>query len=58
MEPANLAPIQKCPFIVTENSMLCCGPLLSELGGPECMVPPTPLMGGPVPPGSAAYGHM
>ena len=31
-EPANLAPVR-------ENSMLCYGPLVSELGGPECMVP-------------------
>jgi len=54
-EPANLAPFQKCPFILTENSMLCYGPLVSELGG---MVPPTPSLGGvpPGPPGSAAYG--
>ena len=47
-EPANLAP-------VCENSMLCYGPLVSELGGAECMVPPNPVIGGPVPPGSAAY---
>ena len=32
-EPANLAPVH-------ENSMFCYGPLVSELGGPECMVPP------------------
>ena len=38
-EPANFAPFQKCPFILTENSMLCYGPLVLELGGPECMVP-------------------
>ena len=25
---------------LTENSMLCYGPLVSDLGGPECMVPP------------------
>ena len=46
MEPANLAP-------VCENSMFCYGPLMSELGGPECMVPPTPSLGGqcsPAPP--------
>jgi len=50
-EPANLAPVR-------ENSMLCYGPLVSELGGPECMVPPNPVIWGPVPPpGSAAYGH-
>ena len=30
-EPANLAPVR-------ENSMLCYGPLVPELGGPECMV--------------------
>jgi len=47
-EPANLAP-------VCENSMLCYGPLVSELGGAKCMVPPNPVIGGPVPPGSAAY---
>jgi len=47
MEPANLAPVR-------ENSMLCYGPLVSELGGPECMVPPNPVIGGahapPAPP--------
>jgi len=32
-ETANLAPVR-------ENSMLCYGPLVLELGGPECMVPP------------------
>jgi len=37
-EPANLAPVR-------ENSMLCYGPLVS-VGGPECMVPPTPSLGG------------
>jgi len=50
-EPTNLAPVR-------ENSMICYGPLVSELGGPECMVPPTPSLGGrcPSPPsGSAAY---
>ena len=36
---ANLAP-------VPENSMFCYGPLVSELGGPECMVPPNPVIGG------------
>ena len=30
-EPANLAPVR-------ENSMLCYGPLVPELEGPECMV--------------------
>ena len=34
--------------------MFCYGPLVSELGGPECMVPPNPVIGG-CPPGSAAY---
>jgi len=55
-EPANLAPFQKCPFelrytqqSLTENSMLCYGPLVSELGGPVCMVP-QPRHWGPVPP--------
>ena len=50
-EPANLAPVR-------ENTMFCYSPLVSELGGPECMVPPTPSLGGrcsPRPPGSAAY---
>jgi len=42
-ESANLAPVR-------ENSMFCYGPLVSELGGPECMVPPNPVIGGPVPP--------
>jgi len=44
-EPANLAPFQKYPFelrytqqSLTENSMLCYGPLVSEMGA-ECMVP-------------------
>jgi len=46
-EPANLAPVR-------ENSMLCYGPLVSELGGPECMVPPTPSLGGLCPPGPPA----
>jgi len=30
--------------------MFCYGPLVSELGGPECMVPPTPSLGGLCPP--------
>ena len=43
-EPANLAPVR-------ENSMLCYSPLVSELVGAECMVPPTPSLGArPVPP--------
>ena len=63
-EPANLAPFQKCPFelrytpqSLTENSMLCYGPLVSELGG-RVHGAPTPSLGGlcPRPPGSAAYG--
>ena len=41
-EPANLAPVR-------ENSMFCYGPLVSELGGPECMVPPNPVIGGGAP---------
>jgi len=45
MEPANLAPVR-------ENSMFCYGPLVSELGGPECMVPPNSVIGGRC---SAAY---
>jgi len=36
--------------------MFCYDPLVSELGGPECMVPSTPVIGGRCPPpGSAAY---
>jgi len=63
----NLAPFQKCPVelrytqqSLTENSMLCYGPLVSELGGPECMVPPTPSLGAcaALPPGSAAYDEV
>jgi len=39
-EPANLAP-------VCENSMLCYGPLVSELGGGQsAWCPPTPSLGG------------
>jgi len=38
-EPANLAPFQKCPFILTENSMLCYGPLVSELGAESAWCP-------------------
>ena len=38
-EPANLAP-------VCENSMLCYGPLVSELGGQSAWCPPTPSLGG------------
>jgi len=45
-EAANLAPVR-------ENSMFCYGPLVSELGGAECMVPPTPSLGG-CPPGPPA----
>jgi len=41
--------------------MFCYGLLVSELGGPECMVPPNPVIGGgavpTAPPGSAAHGH-
>ena len=50
-EPANyLAPVR-------ENSMLCYGPLVSELGGPECNGAPNPVIGDLCPPsGSAAYG--
>ena len=39
---------------LNENSMLCYGPLVSELGGAECMVPTNPVIGGPVPPGPHA----
>jgi len=39
-EPANLAPVR-------ENSMLCYGPLVSELGGAQrAWCPPTPSLGG------------
>ena len=49
-EPANLAPVR-------ENSMLCYGPLVSELGGPRVHGGPQPRhWGGRCPPGSAAYG--
>jgi len=42
---------QQQRIYLTENSMLCYGPLVSELGGPECMVHPNPVIGGgPVPP--------
>ena len=67
----NLAPFQKCPFELryerimdqqqgiyyTENGMLCYGPLVSELGGPECMVPQPRHWGvcAPPAPGSTAY---
>jgi len=46
-EPANLAPVR-------ENRMLCYSPLVSELGGQSAWCP-NPVIGGPVPPGSAAY---
>jgi len=44
---------------LSENSMLCYGPLVSEFGGgAQCMVPPNPVIGGGcVPPGSAAYDN-
>ena len=42
-EPANLAPVRK-------NSMLCYGPLVSELGGPECNGAPNPVIGDLCPP--------
>ena len=50
-EPANLAPVR-------ENSMLCYGPLVSELGGQSAWCPhPRHWGGGLYPPafGSAAY---
>jgi len=60
-EPANLARLQKCPFelrymqqSLTENSMLCYGPLVSELGGGQIARCPQPRHGGlclpPAPP--------
>jgi len=36
---------QQQRIYLTENSMLCYGPLVSELAGPECMVPPNPVIG-------------
>ena len=42
MEPANLAPVR-------ENSMLCYGPLVSELGAQSAWCP-QPRHWGPVPP--------
>jgi len=52
-EPANLAPSQKCPFelrytqqSLTKNSMLCYGPLVSELRGPRVHGAPNPVIGG------------
>ena len=52
-EPANLAPVR-------ENSMLCYGPLVSELGGPRVHGAPTPSLGACAsrPPGSAAYDRI
>jgi len=51
MEPANLAPVR-------ENSMLCYGPLVSELGEARVHGAPNPVIGGAcAPPGSAAYGY-
>jgi len=38
-EPANLAPVR-------ENSMFCCGPLVSELGGGRVHGAPNPVIGG------------
>ena len=52
-EPANLAPFQKCPVelryteqSLTENSMLCYGPLVSELGVQSAWCHPNPVIGG------------
>ena len=57
-EPENLAPFQKCPFelrytqqSLTENSMLCYGPLVSELWGPRVHGAPNPVTGGGCAPG-------
>jgi len=47
---------QQQRIYLTENSMLCCGPLVSELGGGRVHGAPNPVIGGAVPPGSAAYG--
>jgi len=38
-EPAHLAPFQKCPFILTENSMIFYGPLVSDLGAQSAWCP-------------------
>ena len=48
---------QQQRIYLTEKSMLCYGPLVSELGGPECMVPPNPVIGRVCAhlPSSAAY---
>jgi len=35
---------QQQRIYLTENRLLCYGLLLSELGGPECMVPPNPVI--------------
>jgi len=45
-EPANLAPVR-------ENSMLCYGPLVSELGEGR-VLPPNPVIGGLCPPSPPA----
>ena len=34
---------QQQQIYLTENNMLCYGPLVSELGGAECMVTPNPV---------------
>jgi len=52
-EPANLAPVR-------ENSMLCYGPLVSELGEGR-VLPPNPVIGGLCPPPAPppmAYGQI
>ena len=46
---------QQQRIYLTENSMLCYGPLVSELGGGECMVPQPRHWGACAPPGSATY---
>ena len=63
-EPANLAPIQKCPFEIrythqslTENSMLSYGPLVSELGAQSAWCPQPRHWGACAPTGSAAYDY-
>ena len=56
-EPANLAPFQKCPFELRYTQQTLNRKRYALLrstgvrvGGPECMVPPTPSLGGLCPP--------
>ena len=49
---------QQQRIYLTENNMLSYGPLVSELGGPECTVPPNPVIWGVCPPASPAPPHI